>query len=155
MLINATLSIITSYGQWNTTANVTVETFVSTYNFSSPINLILPYFLCLLVALPFILLSLHALHNNGFSTNESGFIQLITTARSASLERVASGRLGSAIPQNLKDLKIRFGELVHRQDKVQRYHGVKLARRVGFGTEDETLPLEKRPTSVDARVEWF
>lgn len=156
MLQNITLSIITSYGLWNSTTNVSVETFVSIYEFSSPINLILPYSLSLLLSIPFILLGVHALHSNGFSANDGGFIQLITTARSPSLERKAgAGSLRGNIPAKLKELKIRFGELFYPQDKVQGFEGVKLGRKAGFGTEKETLPLKERPKAVDARAEWF
>ena len=42
------------------------------------------------------------------------------------------------MPKELQDLKIRFGELIHvGHDKAG---GV---RRAGFGTEDETVPLDR------------
>lgn len=161
LLMNVTLSAITSYGLWNTTTNVTVETLVSTYNFSSPINLIIPYFLILFIALPFTLLCLWALYSNGFGANDGGFIQFITTTRSASLEREAVlGSLGANISPKLRDLRIRYGELIEGHGKGEKTRDVRMVRRAGFGTEDETLPLERgtrygRPSSIDSEVDGF
>lgn len=129
-----------AYGEWNTTANATKLTTINIYSFSQPLNLILPYFLTLLVSLPFILVGGWALLRNGVSAMDGSFIQIITTSTgSAVLDNAAAGGcLGGneSIPQELKDLKIRFGEFIGREEPG----GVK---RAGFGTESEVTPLQK------------
>lgn len=140
-LFNVTLSIITNYGYWNTTVNVTTTTFINLYSFSSPTSLILPYFLGLAVALPFVALGLWALHSNGVPASDGGFIQLIMMMKSAKLESEASaGCLGGGhnIPEKLRNLEIIFGELIEKDN----YQG-EVVRRAGFGTEEEITPLRK------------
>jgi len=162
LLANVTLSVISEYGLWNTTTNVTIETLVSVHSFSSPINLILPYFLSLAIAFPFSALGLWALHSNGVPACDGGFIQLMTTTKSASLERNAiAGCLGGEenIPLKLKDMKVRFGELIDQRGS-QKGWGNEVVRRAGFGTEDETTPLKRgarygRPSDIDTRAGWI
>jgi hypothetical protein len=83
----------------------------------------------------------YALRENGVSATEGGFTQLITTSTgSAMLEKVAAGGCLSgdeSVPDELKDLRIQFGELVG--DRKGR-----LVRWAGFGTEEETIPLVKK-----------
>ena len=61
-----TTPIITAFGEWNTTANATVSTTINVYNFSRQLNLILPYFISLLLAVPFILIGRIALHTMAY-----------------------------------------------------------------------------------------
>jgi hypothetical protein len=140
-LLNITLSAVTEFGWW--TANDTLVTqwaTISVYSFSRPLNLVVPYFLCLCLALPILSIGAFALVRNGVSAIDGGFTQLITTSTgSETLEKVAAGGcLGGneSIPGELKYLKIRFGEFVGGGE-------VGLVRRAGFGTEDETIPLAK------------
>lgn len=139
-LFKMTTSLMLAYGQWNTTSNATILTPTNIYSFSSPLALILPYFITLLVSIPFLLLGSISLIRNGVSAMDGGFIQLVaTTTGSPTLDNAAAGGcLGgdeSAAPE-LKELKIRFGELVGRPDMGR-------VKRAGFGTEDETVPLIK------------
>ncbi len=66
-------------------------------------------------------------------------MQIITTSTgSAVLDRAAAGGcLGGneSVPQELKDLEIRFGEIVGRDDAP--------VKRAGFGIESETTLLKK------------
>lgn len=54
-LFNMTVSMMEAYGQWNTTVNATQSTLINVYRFSQPLNLILPYFISVALALPFII----------------------------------------------------------------------------------------------------
>jgi len=139
-LFNLTTSIMMSYALWNTTSNATTLTAVNLYSFSRPLNLILPYFISLLVSIPFIVMGGVALWKNGVSAMDGGFMQTIATSTgSAILDRAAAGGcLGGneSIPQELKDLEIRFGELVGREDPGR-------VRRAGFGVQSEVTTLKR------------
>jgi len=140
-LFNITLSLITDFGWWwaNDTEVLKWET-INIYTFSKPLSLLIPYFLCLFIALPILAMGGYALRQNGVSAVDGGFIQLITTSTgSPTLQKLAAGGcLGGfeSIPKELKQLEIRFGELVNEGKE----EGV---RRAGFGTEKETVPLTK------------
>lgn len=142
-LFNITMSLIPNFGWWNTTDTVvTITEAVNIYQFSRPLNLIIPYFLTLLLAIPILAIGVFALLKNGVSAVDGGFLQLATTTfGSPTLERLAAGAcLGGSesVPQDLKDLEIRFGELVGCGSE-----GKEGVRRAGFGTRDETIPLTK------------
>jgi hypothetical protein len=133
------LSAMQAYSRWNTSVNATRHTALNVYSFSAPLNLILPYFLTLALAVPFILLGGLALHWNGVSAMDGGFVQIITTSTgSAILDRAAAGGcLGGEenMPEELSDLEIRFGELIGRGDAP--------VKRAGFGVESEITTLKK------------
>jgi hypothetical protein len=135
-----TVSMMLSFGTWNTTANATIHNIINVYSFSRPLNLILPYFVSLLLAVPFILLGGFALHINGVSATDGGFMQIIATSTgSAILDRAAAGGcLGGdeSIPQELKDLEIRFGEIIDREEPGR-------IKRAAFGIESEITALKK------------
>lgn len=64
---------------------------------------------------------------------------IATSTGSAILDRAAAGGcLGGneSMPQELKDLKIRFGELVGREDPGR-------VKRAGFGVESEVTALKR------------
>ncbi|CAG8953070.1 hypothetical protein HYFRA_00003265 [Hymenoscyphus fraxineus] len=138
-LFKITTSAMQAYGRWNTTTNATVFENINVYTFSQPLNLVLPYFITLFVSIPFIILGSYALILNGVSATDGGFVQILaTTTGSAALDDAAAGGcLGGDenVAQRLKDLKIRYGELVGR-----RPGNVKLA---GFGIDNEVIPLTK------------
>ncbi|KAH7342451.1 hypothetical protein BKA65DRAFT_291977 [Rhexocercosporidium sp. MPI-PUGE-AT-0058] len=143
MLMNVTMSTITAYDFWNTTVNVTVDNLINVYKFSRPLNLIVPYSASLLIALPFIVLGLWALYQNGVPATDGGFIQLITTSTGSRKLRnaAAGGCLGASenAPSALKNLRVRYGEVMGSEgDRKGR-----VVRRAGFGTEDEIRPLVK------------
>jgi hypothetical protein len=139
-LLNYTMSMMIAFGTWNTTANATRFETVNVYDFSSPLNLILPYFLSLTLAIPFLLLGGVALFKNGVSAIDSSFMQIIATSTgSAVLDKAAAGGcLGGdeSMPQELKDLKIRFGEIIDREEPGR-------LKRAGFGVDGEVAPLRK------------
>jgi hypothetical protein len=138
-LLNMTMSAMQAYGRWNTSVKATRDTDVNVYSFSAPLNLLLPYFVTLVLVVPFIVLGGLALYWNGVSAMDGGFIQIITTSTgSAILDRAAAGGcLGGdeSVPQELKDLEIRFGEFIGRADAP--------VKRAGFGVESETTTLKK------------
>jgi hypothetical protein len=123
---------------WNTTVDATITTNHNVYSFSRPLNLILPYALSLLVSLPFITIGYLSLQGNGVAALSDSFLQLLVTmTRSEQLDRVAQPcALGGdeQATQELKHTRIMFGELVG---------GAQAVRRIGFGMEDEIVPLRK------------
>ncbi|KAH8597659.1 hypothetical protein B0O99DRAFT_508321 [Bisporella sp. PMI_857] len=139
-LFNLTLSIMTAYGQWKTTVNATQSISINIYTFSQPLNLILPYFISLGITLPFIFVGFLALLKNGVSATDGSFMQIITTSTgSAILDRAAAGGcLGGdeSVPKELKDLRIKFGEIISRGDPGT-------VKRAGFGAEGEVTNLRK------------
>jgi hypothetical protein len=139
-LFNITASMMMTFGMWNTSANATILKIINVYSFSRPLNLILPYFISLLLGLPFILIGGIALHMNGVSAMDGGFMQIIMTSTgSAVLDRAAAGGcLGGEenVPQELKNLKIRFGEIIDREEPGR-------IKRAGFGVEAEITPLNR------------
>lgn len=147
LLLNVTLSAITAYGWWNTTVNATVDSLINIYSFSKPANLLLPYGLSLLFSLPFIILGLWALYENSVSATDGGFIQLISTSTGSSALKIEAvkGCLGGEenVPEGLKELEVRFGEL---RSKHKYEVGGKRRKigRAGFGVESEIIPLKKR-----------
>ena len=129
-----------AYGQWTTTANATRSVATNIYSFSQPLNLILPYFISLGIALPFVLIGMIALLKNGVSATDGSFLQIITTSTgSAILDRAAAGGcLGGdeSVPRELKDLRIRFGEILGSRNPGS-------VKRAGFGAEEEVTALRK------------
>jgi hypothetical protein len=71
---------------------------------------------------------------------DSGFIQIITTSTGSTIldTAAAGGCFGGmeSAPQELKDLKIRFGEFIGRKDPGR-------IKRAGFGVHSEVVPLKK------------
>jgi hypothetical protein len=55
----------------------------------------------------------------------------------------SGGALGGQenVPEDLRDLKIRFGELINGEEESKA-----VTRRVGFGVEDEVVPIQKGVT---------
>ncbi|TGO16217.1 hypothetical protein BPAE_0512g00010 [Botrytis paeoniae] len=145
LLQNITLNMISEIGWWSTLANVTQWESINTFQFSKPLNLILPYFISLFLAIPILVLGIWSLRQNGVSAMNNSFVQILnTTTGSKALERAAAtGCLGgyNNVLDELMDLKIRFGELKDvGQGDERSSNGVK---RAGFGTEQEIRPLVK------------
>jgi hypothetical protein len=71
---------------------------------------------------------------------DGGFMQIIATSTgSAALDNAAAGGClggGESVAQELKDLKIRFGEIIARDEPGK-------VKRAGFGVESEINPLQK------------
>ncbi|TVY85770.1 hypothetical protein LAWI1_G008961, partial [Lachnellula willkommii] len=143
-LANITLSTMYTLPIWNTTVEAKTTTYINIYSLTSPLNLYLPYALCLALAIPFLLLGANSLRLNGVPAIDGGFVQILaTTTGNRGLENAAAGGcLGGSenTPRELMDMKIRFGELVGQHGEVDK-GGVK---RAGFGTEGEVVSLRKR-----------
>ena len=67
------MSTMQAYGRWNTSVNATSEIAGNVYSFSAPLNLIIPYFAILVLAVPLTLLDGMALYWNGVSAMDGGF----------------------------------------------------------------------------------
>jgi hypothetical protein len=142
MLVNITLSAI-SLGRWKQTVLVSQNLTDTVYSLSHPLNIFVPYTLLLLLALPFLGVGLWSLHSNGVAAQDGGFFQLlVTTTGSRELHRAAarSNGLGGGfdIPQELKDMKVKFGQFVD-ENKT----GIAMPL-VGFGGESEIQTLLRR-----------
>lgn len=141
-LLNITLSVMADLRWWPAVKTpVTQWRSINIYVFSKPLNLIIPYFVSLLVTIPVLGLGVYALRQNGVSAVDGGFLQLMTTTTgSATLEKLAAGGcLGGneSVPKELKELKVRFGELIGEG----MVGGA--VRRAGFGTVEEIVPMNK------------
>ena len=144
-LLNITLSVIVDFGWWKTSVDATQWKPINIYTFSKPGNLYIPYFLSLVLSIPILILGAFALHRNGVAAMDGGFIQLVTTSTgSKALDKAAAGGcLGGneSVTEELKELKIRFGELVDARSEDVGDNN--LVMRAGFGTEEETTALKK------------
>lgn len=120
-LINEALANITiaaiSVDLWQDFVKGNVSRVYSVYRFDRRLNFFLPYGLCLSLTIPIVALGLLALRHNGVSAKDGGFVQILMTAATGdtAIEQAAkSGFMGGAenIPEGLKRLKVRFGELI-------------------------------------------
>jgi hypothetical protein len=112
----------------------------NTYAFSHPINLVLPYKLCLAGGLGIIALGMWSLWMNGVPATD-GFMQVMMATRGRTeMERMVLEQElvnPEKASKELKALKVRYGELVIEGDGN--------GKRVwGFGTAEETASLRKR-----------
>jgi hypothetical protein len=130
-----------SLGIWKQPTLVTFTEYRNTYHFSRPMNLILPYSLCLGIGLIIIILGLWSLYQNEIPAADGSFLQIVMATKGGTkLEElvIKQGLVGSTeVSKELKDLKVRFGELVS-----DAHEGA--GKRYGFGTVEETVPLRKR-----------
>ncbi|PLN78677.1 hypothetical protein BDW42DRAFT_187225 [Aspergillus taichungensis] len=127
MLLNITLSAIVKYNRWTTRANVTLHDPRQQYHFSRIQRLVVPYFGTLAVVLPFLAAGLWALWTNGVPATDHGFLQILMTTRgSPTVDRLAAGGClgGEAnIPARLKELPVRFGEVVSGSASTTKLNG--------------------------------
>ncbi|KAI8932498.1 hypothetical protein NX059_010680 [Plenodomus lindquistii] len=140
VLTNITLSVLSLETWWDMVL-VNTTRYRSTYSFANPLNLILPYSICLLAAAIFAVIAIWSLWQSGTPAADGGFLQImIATRGNTEMERLTlRERLGGVddISEELKSLKIRYGELV--TENVLGTEG----RRLGFGTAEETLSDRK------------
>jgi hypothetical protein len=141
VLTNLTLSAI-SFGTWWDKVPVTTTRYQSTYSFANPLNLILPYSICLAAVTLFAGIAIWSLWRNGIPAADSGFLQITMATRgNTEMERLVMQEklmATDSMPEELRNLKIRYGELVG-EDVL----GVQ-GRRLGFGTVEETVSVRKR-----------
>ncbi|KAF3039746.1 hypothetical protein E8E12_006952 [Didymella heteroderae] len=115
-LANITISAL-SLNLWHDFIEGKDTRVYNVYHFQRHLNFFLPYGLCLLCALPIVVLGILALRHNGVSAIDGGFLQvLMTTATGQTKMEVAAadGCLGGHenVPDTLKKLRVRFGELI-------------------------------------------
>ncbi|CAN9172688.1 unnamed protein product [Alternaria alternata] len=141
VLTNITLSAI-SLGTWWDEIEVNYTRYQSTYSFANPLNLILPYSICLAVATAFAAIAIWSLSHNGIPAADGGFLQIMTATRgNTEMERLVLREKLTTVENmsvELKALRVRYGELVG--EDVVGANG----RTVGFGTIEETISLRKR-----------
>jgi len=145
VLANITISAI-SLGTWWDMVPVTSTRYRSTYNLSNPLNLILPYSICLAAATIFIAIAIWSLWRNRAPAADGCFLQIMTAT-------VGDTKMGRAvleegvatiddISDELKGLRIRYGEL--DDENILGARG----KRLGFGTVDQTISLGRGDKSV-------
>ncbi len=122
------------------TTQVQITDNRNVYDFSAPINLILPYALCLALGTVFVALGIWCLVQNGTPAADGGFLQVMTTAIGRTrMEELATDLQTSSdtrkIEEELLSLKVRYGELVDGEGV-----GTGIA---GFGTKEETKLLRR------------
>ncbi|KAF2746517.1 hypothetical protein M011DRAFT_487283 [Sporormia fimetaria CBS 119925] len=134
---NQTLSLFSSERFWESKensiiANVTQIQPITIYEYQ-PRNLIMTYAIAIAVSAACVILGLRALWLNGVS-HDNSFSSIVATTRSSLLDHITLGHsLGATpVPRPIAETKLRFGEL--QRDGVS---------RVGFGMDDETMPLRK------------
>lgn len=147
-LFNMTLTAGQMFNFSQTTTNAAVRSMQQRYSFASPKALLLPYLVCLGLAIPFLILGLKSLHANGASAIDGGFLQIVmTTLGSKSLEQAAAGgsRGGKEnVPEELKKLRVRFGELLGDRAIGNGAEDSTVRRRMGFGTSEGLVPRSYR-----------
>jgi hypothetical protein len=135
LIYNITLSAF-SLGTWKENVSVTTTLWHNAYRFSHKRNLVLPYSICLGIAIAFAVIAIWSLHQNGIPAADGGFLQVMMATRGdTQMERLVLKGGDLTAEEMLKEiggLKIRYGELVMQEG------------RMGFGTVDETLALKKR-----------
>ncbi|KAK2732113.1 hypothetical protein CKAH01_02059 [Colletotrichum kahawae] len=136
LMTNVSLSIFND-GQHLTSTSVTTTNYRLSYVFKSPWRLIAVYAADLIVTAIFLLLGLVAMFQNGVAATPGGFMQILctTTHEHGTLNRLArqacdGGKEGMS--EHLKKLKVRFGEVMDRNEDL---------RFAAFGTEEETSLL--------------
>ena len=138
LMQNITISMLT-LNQSSTMARVRKTDYVNYFVFNDPLKLILPYFVCLALAVPFIFAAGTALRINGVSASSNSFLQTLCTTRGCErLDRAAAeGCLGGPdnVPEELERLKVLFGELVSEDGEG--------TGQAGFGPVGEVRPLVK------------
>ena len=139
LLSNITFSLM-ALDLWTDNITVNATIYRNTYAFSRPINLVLPYVLCLAFGLAIVVLGVSALWQNGVPATE-GFMQIMMATRGPTeMERlVVEHELVDAkkASKELKSLRVRYGGLMLE-------NGVEGKRVWGFGTAEETVSLRKR-----------
>jgi len=141
VLANITISAI-SLGTWWDMVPVRSTRYRSTYKLSNPLNLILPYSICLTAATVSIAIALWSLRRNRTPAADGGFLQImLATVGDTQIGRIILEQRVATIDDmtdELKSLRIRYGELVN---EITMGAG---SKRFGFGTVDETMSLRKR-----------
>jgi hypothetical protein len=140
VLANITMSAI-SLGTWWDMVPVTSTRYRSTYMLSNPLNLILPYSICLAAATVFMAIAIWCLWRNRAPAVDGGFLQIMmaTVGDTQMGQAMLEGRVAAIhdMSDELKSLRIRYGELITEDLAVG-------GKRFGFGTVEETVSLRKR-----------
>lgn len=142
ILQNVTVSTFNNFNLWNTSVNATIFTDRIVYDFSRPLNIIIPYALSLALGLVSLILGTISLYRNGVPAKHGSFTQLLVTLTGSDSLRnhAAPGSLGGShnVPRELKDMSIQFGDLTTARDNFSK-GGV--LHRAGFGVSTEVGPL--------------
>jgi hypothetical protein len=143
LLTNITISLLTLH-MWTRPVTVNSTEYRNMYHFSRPLNLILPYVLCLGIGLIIVIVGLLSMWQNGVPATDGGFVQVMMATRGRTEMETLVLQHGLANPgalsEKLQDLRIRYGELVVGEERMADDVG----KRCGFGTMEETISLRKR-----------
>lgn len=139
LVADVTISAL-SLNTWYSSITTHGSQYKNVCGFVHPVNFSAPYAPCLGLTLVFIVLGLNALRPDGVAATDGGFLQIMMTTRVNTVmsRKAREGSLGGRenVPQALKDLKARFGELVGESEAEGE-------KRNGFGTVGETVGLKR------------
>jgi hypothetical protein len=139
LLYNMTISAL-SLGGGRDKVPVTTTVYRNTYQFSHRRNLVLPYSICLGIAVMFALIAMWSLRQNGIPAADGGFLQIMMATRGdTEMERLVlkEGLMATDnVSKELEQLNVRYGRLIGQEE------------RMGFGTVDETLGPRKRKSKL-------
>lgn len=145
VLANITMSAI-SLGTWWDMVPVTSTRYSNTYTLSHPLNLVLPYSICLAAASVFVIISIWSLWCNRAPAADGGFLQImLATVGNTEMSRIMLEEGVAAVDDmsdELKSSKIRYGELVYEDELGKK------GKRYGFGTSDEIISLGREDEHV-------
>jgi hypothetical protein len=130
---------------WYQQNPVNITGFRNVYTFSSPLSLILPYSIFLVLGLLCNILGLFSLAFNGETAEDGGFLQImLNTQGDTEMNRVARTRRvkeKKVFEKELLDLRVRYGELVGQVGSRDENGERTELKILGFGTVNETVAL--------------
>jgi hypothetical protein len=133
---------------WYQQNPVNITGLRNVYTFSSPLSIILPYSICLVLGLLCNILGLFSLAFNGETAEDGGFLQImLNTQGDTEMNRVARTRRvkeKKVFEKELLDLRVRYGQLVRQVDSRDEDGERTELKILGFGTVNETVALRSK-----------
>lgn len=132
---------------------VTTMEYRNVYVFEDMVHFFVPYAVCSLVALVYVVVGIFALKRNGVPATDGGFLQIMMATRGRTeMEELVlkTGFVGTKnLPKELLDMQVRLGGMVAEIEHVSGETEVR--QLVGFGTMEETVSLRKMGQSRAAK----
>lgn len=139
LMRNITLSVM---GTNNATSSTVCTSYTDELVYKySPVWLLVPYFVGFFLSVLCAALGMYAIFVDGVSV-EDGFSQILVTTRNPILDETSEGVcLTSSEAKELKEQRVRFGELLYREGHAQEGSGG--TGHAAFGLEGQTAPIQK------------
>jgi hypothetical protein len=155
-LANITISALSLNTHYEVVNGSSMRVF-NVYHFTNRLSFYLPYGLSLLTVVPVIALGFLALHHNGVTAIDGGFVQLLmtTTGRTELEDAAGQGCLGGEenVPKALKKMKVRFGEMI-TENSVEREYLLQsgYANFNDSALETDAMAIRQEQHSVSSRT---